>query len=85
MVSMQDLLVEYANHKWTFVTIHNGQSTTSPRRFATMGDALRALYEKLAMHCLDGEFPMIGLIHLEERDDRSEQGTDRGTEKDNRS
>jgi hypothetical protein len=66
MVTMQDLLVEYANHKWSFVTIYNGKRTLSPRRFATMGHALRAVCEKLAMHAMDGEYPTIGLICLEE-------------------
>jgi hypothetical protein len=50
--------------RWTFTTYYRGVHQQSPRVFNSVEDALNAIIEKLALHAMDHEYPMISLVML---------------------
>ena len=65
MTTMRDLLIKHgAQVQWTFTTYYCGVHHQSPRVFDTIEEALRAIVDKLGMHALDHEYPMISLVPI---------------------
>jgi hypothetical protein len=49
---------------WSYTTYYLNHHSRSPRTFNTIEEALRAICEKLSMHALDQEYPMISLVRV---------------------
>lgn len=64
-LSLTDMLHAHGvTAQWTFTTYYRGVNQRSPRVFDTIDEALRAVVDKLHMHAIDHEYPMVSLIML---------------------